>query len=115
VSPVTLFAPAPSSPAAAAGVVLRGLSVAYRPKAGRKLVSTVAILRRGKQVRTVRVFCRATIDKDALDVLEHTIRRGKALCVWRIPSDARGELIEASVTVRLGQTRARAPFRVRVS
>ena len=114
VSPVTLSAPAPSS-RAAAGVVLRGLSVAHRPQAGRKLVSTVAILRRGKRVQTGRVFCRAAIDQNALPVLEHTIRRGKALCVWQIPSNARGELIEASVTVRLGQVRVRAPFRVRVS
>ncbi len=61
------------------------------------------------------MFCRATIDQTAIGVLTHTLRRGKALCVWQIPSDARGELIEASVTVRLGQARVRAPFRVRVS
>lgn len=94
---------------------MRGLAVTHRPKAGRKLATTVAVLRRGKRVEAAQVFCRAAIAERALSVLTHKLRSGKAVCVWRIPADARGELIEAAVVVRLGQVRVRAPFRARVS
>jgi hypothetical protein len=73
------------------------------------------VLQRGKRLAAGRVFCSAAIDDKALSVLAHKLRAGKAMCVWRIPSDARGELIEAAVVVRLGQVRVRAPFTARVS
>ena len=85
--------------------------MAYRPRAGRKLVSTVTVLRRGKQLSKGRVFCSATIGERRLDVLVHRLSGAEATCVWRVPRGARGELIVATVGVRTEGVRVRAGFR----
>jgi hypothetical protein len=89
--------------------------VPYRPKAGRRLVSTVSVLRRGKQLTQGRVFCSATIGKRRLEVRVHRLSAGEATCVWQVPGGARGKLIAAAMGVRTGDVRVRATFRTFVS
>ena len=85
--------------------------MAHRPRAGRKLVSTVTVLRRGKQLAQGRVFCTAAIGESRLDVLVHRLKGAEATCVWRVPRGAQGELIVATVGVRTEGVRVRAGFR----
>jgi hypothetical protein len=78
-------------------------------------VSTVSVLRRGKELAQGRVFCSATIGKRRLDVLVHRLSAGEATCVWQVPDRAHGKLIAAAMGVRAGEVRVRATFRTFVS
>jgi len=79
------------------------------------MASTVVVLKRGVRIQKGRVACHGRIDGRRVAVLEHRFRRGKATCVWRLPSAARGKLVSAVVVVHRGRVRAKAPFRAHVS
>ena len=113
--------PAPGQPVTAAqassktGVVLRNLQMLAKPRAGRTMASSVGVFKRGAKVRTAHVFCSARLDGRALRVLAHRFHTGKATCAWKVPTSARGKLVNAAIVVQQGRSSAHAPFRARVA
>ncbi|HEX5799066.1 MAG TPA: CAP domain-containing protein, partial [Gaiellaceae bacterium] len=111
----TTAPPPPRRTSAAPALVMQGLTLApRRPRANGRLAGTVAVLLHGRRVTTGRVVCRARVGSKAFDVVVHRFRRGKAMCVWRVPRRMHGKLIQAAITVHVRGAQARAPFRARV-
>jgi len=86
-----------------------------RPAAGRVLGSKVLVLRGGARLKTGHVFCSARFQGRRLKVLERGLRAGSAVCAWRVPRDARGKIVSATVVVQLGSVHAYVPFRAKIS
>jgi len=109
--------PTPNAASAAANpLTFRGLTLTpRRPAAGRVLGSKVVVLKRGTRLNTGNVFCSARFHGRPLKVLTRGLRAGSAVCAWRIPVAARGEIVSATVVVQQGRMRAHAPFRAKIS
>jgi uncharacterized protein YkwD len=109
--------PTPKAASAAANpLTFRGLTLTpRRPAAGRMLASKVVVLKRGTRLKTGHVFCSARFQGRPLKVLTHRLRAGSAVCAWRIPPAARGEMVSAAVVVQQGRLRGYAPFRAKIS
>ena len=86
-----------------------------RPAAGHVLGSKVIVLKQGTRLKTGHVFCSARFHGRPLKVLNRGLRAGTAVCAWRIPANARGQTISATVVVQQGRLRAHAPFRAKIS
>lgn len=86
-----------------------------RPAAGHVLGSKVIVLKRGARLKTGHVFCSARINGRPLEVLARRLHAGSAVCAWRLPADARGSMVSATVVVQQGRLRAQTPFRAKIS
>ena len=73
------------------------------------------MLKGGARLKTGHVFCSARFQGRRLKVLERGLRAGSAVCAWRIPRNARGQIISATVVVQQGSVRAYVPFRAKIS
>jgi uncharacterized protein YkwD len=109
--------PSPKAASAAANpLTLRQLRLTpRRPAAGHVLGSRVIVLKRGARLKTGHVFCSARFHGRPLKVLTRRLRAGSAVCAWRLPLDARGATVSATVVVQEGRLRAQAPFRAKIS
>ena len=108
--------PAPKTASAANPLSFRRLTLTpRRPSAGHVLGSRVVVLKRGARLKTGHVFCSARFRGRPLNVLTRSLRAGSAVCAWRLPVEARGSLVSATVIVEQGRLRAEAPFRTRIS
>jgi uncharacterized protein YkwD len=108
--------PVPKAASAANPLSFRQLRLTpRRPSAGHVLGSSVIVLKRGARLKTGHVFCSARFHGRALKVLTRRLRAGAAVCAWRVPLNARGELVSATMIVQQGRLRAQAPFRARIS
>ena len=86
-----------------------------RPAAGHVLGSKVIVLKRGARLKTGHVFCSARLNGRPLKVLTRRLRAGSAVCAWRLPPDAHGSMVSATVVVQQGRLRAQTPFRAKIS
>jgi hypothetical protein len=90
-----------------------------RPRAGQQLRARLA-LRVGRTARTLasgRIVCRARIGGRFLAVDARAFVRGRAVCVWNVPADARGATVRGFVGVRVtadARSLRRRAFVVRV-
>ena len=75
----------------------------------------MVVLKRGARLKTGHVFCSARFRGRPLNVLTRRLRAGSAVCAWRLPVEARGSLVSATVIVEQGRLRAEAPFRTKIS
>lgn len=114
--------PVPAQPvtkttsAGPSAITLQGLTLTpRRPAAGRVLASRVRVMKRGARIKTGNVFCSARFQGRPLKVLTRRLRRGAALCAWRIPLAARGEIVSATIVVQQGRVTAEAPFRAAIT
>ena len=109
--------PAPKAASGAGGqLTLRALRLTpRRPAAGHVLGSRVIVLKRGARLKRGHVFCSARFHGRPLRVLTRRLRTGAAVCAWRLPLEARGATISATVIVQQGRLRAQAPFRAKIS
>ena len=73
------------------------------------------MLKRGARLKDGHVFCSARFQGRRLKVLARTLRSGSAVCAWRVPLAARGQIVSAAVTVQQGRLQASAPFRANIS
>ena len=73
------------------------------------------MLKRGTRLKTGHVFCSARFQGRPLKVLVRELRKGSAVCAWRLPLAARGATVSATVIVQQGRLRAEAPFRANIS
>ena len=109
-------APAPKAASAANPLSFRQLTLTpRRPAAGHVLGSKVIVLKRGARLKTGHVFCSARLNGRPLEVLTRRLRAGSAVCAWRLPADARGSMVSATVVVQQGRLRAQTPFRAKIS
>ena len=79
------------------------------------LATKVSVLKQGTRVRKGHVFCGAHFQGRRLKVLVRELRKGSAVCAWRVPVAARGQTVSATVIVQQGRLRAEAPFRANIS
>ena len=108
--------PAPKTASAANPLSFSRLTLTpRRPSAGHVLGSRVVVMKRGARLKTGHVFCSARFRGRPLNVLTRSLRAGSAVCAWRLPGEARGSLVSATVIVEQGRLRAEAPFRTRIS
>ncbi len=108
--------PAPKTASAANPLSFRRLTLTpRRPSAGHVLRSRVVVMKRGARLKTGHVFCSARFRGRPLNVLTRSLRAGSAVCAWRLPVEARGSLVSATVIVEQGRLRAEAPFRTKIS
>jgi uncharacterized protein YkwD len=109
--------PTPKAASATANpLTFRGLRLTpRRPAAGHVLGSRVIVLKRGARLKTGHVFCSARFHGRPLKVLARRLRAGSAVCAWRLPVEARGAMVSATVVVQQGRLRAHAPFRAKIS
>ena len=73
------------------------------------------MLKHGARLKTGHVFCSARLNGRPLEVLTRRLRAGSAVCAWRLPPDARGSMVSATVVVQQGHLRAQTPFRAEIS
>ncbi len=64
---------------------------------------------------TGHVFCSARLNGRPLEVLRRRLSAGSAVCAWRLPANAHGAMVSATVVVQQGRLRAQAPFRAKIS
>lgn len=111
--------PAPAAPRVASSanpLTFRQLTLTpRRPAAGHVLGSKVIVLKRGARLKTGHVFCSARLNGRPLEVLTRRLSAGSAVCAWRLPAEARGSMVSATVVVQQGRLRAQAPFRAKIS
>jgi len=108
--------PGAKAVSAASPLSFRSLTLTpRRPAAGRVLGSKVLVLKGGARLKTGHVFCSARFQGRRLKVLERGLRAGSAVCAWRLPRDARGKVVSATVVVQQGSMRAYVPFRAKIS
>ena len=109
-------APAPKAASAANPLSFRQLTLTpRRPAAGHVLGSKVIVLKRGARLKTGHVFCSARLNGRPLEVLTRRLRAGSAVCAWRLPPNAHGSMVSATVVVQQGRLRAQTPFRAKIS
>jgi hypothetical protein len=79
-------------------------TVPRRPRAGRLLAASLAVVRRdtGTAVRSGTIRCSASVAGRPLRALRRAFSGARARCVWRIPRWAGGVVVRGSVGVRQG-------------
>jgi hypothetical protein len=75
----------------------------------------VAVFKRGVRMQKAHVFCSGRLEGRVLKVVSRRFRNGNAICIWRLPTSARGKLVSAAIVVQQGRVEVHAPFRARVS
>jgi hypothetical protein len=100
-----------------AGLVASGFDTApARPRAGRVLTARLGVKRldTGAAVRSGTIRCAAQIAGRALRLAVTTLRGGRVICAWRIPTSARAKLVRGSVGLRQGSLRIERTFSKRI-
>jgi hypothetical protein len=102
---------APTTPATAGRVVLRPAT----PKAGRRLLASIAVTQGGRPVVSATVACTARIeDRVKLRTTSSRYRNGHARCSWMLPERARGRTIIGSIAASTPNGLVKRTFRTRI-
>jgi hypothetical protein len=120
-SPPPAPPPPPPPPPKVLGARVGLATVAFatspqRPRAGRMLTAAIGVLRldTGDRVRAGTIRCAARIGARPLRLAKRGFRGGLAVCRWRIPTGARGQLVRGSVAVRQGEFQVERGFSKRI-
>jgi Tol biopolymer transport system component len=88
---------------------------AAEPMAGQKFTATLGIATgTGAAVKRARAICTAAIGTKKLVLASRTFAASKARCSWRVPANARGQWIQATIGARLGASTVQEVFRAPV-